>query len=95
MGAFHCDRCGRGLLVDHDVRYEVRIEVKAGYDPPEIMPKDLDRDWHAEIRKLLAEMEERDPRRLEEEVWQVLRFDLCPDCRRAWVEDPFSTGLSS
>ncbi len=42
MGAFHCDRCGKGLLVDADVRYEVRIEIKAGYDPMEVASKDLE-----------------------------------------------------
>lgn len=90
MGQFHCDRCGRGLLVDHDVRYEVRIEVKAGYDPPEITRGDLEKDWREEIRRLLAEMERRDPRELEEEVYCVRRFDLCPACRAAWLADPLA-----
>jgi hypothetical protein len=28
-----CDGCGGELLTDSEVRYEVRIEVKAAYDP--------------------------------------------------------------
>jgi hypothetical protein len=92
MGAFHCDRCGRGLLVDHDVRYEVRIVVQAGFDPPELTREDLDRDYRAEIARLLEEMEGMDPRDLEDRVHQVLRFDLCPPCRTAWLADPLARG---
>jgi hypothetical protein len=89
MGQFHCDRCGKGLLVDHDVRYEVRIEVKAGFDPPELTRDDLDRDWAAEIRKLLDSIEDEDATSLEEEVYVRRRYDLCPPCRAAWLADPF------
>jgi len=88
MGRFHCDRCGRGLLTDHDVRYEVRIEVKAGYDPPELTKKDLERDYRASIRALIESLEDRAPVELEEEVYAVRRFDLCPPCRAAWLADP-------
>ncbi|MHC4473585.1 MAG: hypothetical protein ACYS99_21800 [Planctomycetota bacterium] len=92
MGQFHCDRCGRGLLVDHDVRYEVRIEVKAGFDPPELTRADLERDYREEIRRLLERMEEMDPEALEEQVYALRRYDLCPPCRDEWLGDPLGTG---
>lgn len=91
MGAFHCDRCGRGLLVDHDVRYEVRIVVQAGFDPPELTKGDMQVDYRAKIRRLLAAMEGMDPQELHDQVHQVLRFDLCPPCRAAWIADPLGT----
>jgi hypothetical protein len=94
MGQFHCDRCGKGLLVDAEVRYEVRIEVKAGFDPPELTSRDLERDWAAEIGKLLERIEAADPEELEEEVYAVRRYDLCPPCRAAWLADPFGATAS-
>jgi len=33
MGHRTCDQCGQELLKDIPVRYEVKIEVKAAYDP--------------------------------------------------------------
>ena len=36
-----CDLCGQELLARSEVRYEVRIEVKAAYDPLEITEEDL------------------------------------------------------
>ena len=88
MGRFHCDRCGRGLLVDEEVRYEVRIEVRAGFDPPELTRRDLERDYRQEIRRLLEEMEGMDARALEEQVRLVREYDLCVRCREEWVADP-------
>jgi hypothetical protein len=92
MGQFHCDRCGKGLLVDEDVRYEVRIEVKAGFDPPELTRADLEKDHAEEIRKLLAAMEGMDPQELEEQVYCLRSYDLCAACRREWLADPLGVG---
>ena len=33
-----------------------------------------------------------DPKRLEEEVYAVRRYDLCPPCRESWFADPFASG---
>ena len=68
----------------------MRIEVKAGFDPPELTRDDLERDWEAEIRKLLDGLEAKDAKTMEEEVYVKRRYDLCPPCRAAWLEDPFS-----
>ena len=43
MNGISCDRCDKSLLVDEDVRYEVRIVVQAAYDPMEITREDLER----------------------------------------------------
>ena len=78
--------------MDDDVRYEVRIEVKAGFDPPELTRQDLERDYTEEIRRLIARMEEADERELEEGVYLVRRYDLCPPCRASWLNDPLRGG---
>lgn len=85
MHGLSCDRCGKSLLVDEEVRYLARVEVVAAYDPPEITRQDLERDFDAEIRRLVRAMESRDPKELEEEVAAVRRFDLCPPCRAAFL----------
>ena len=88
MHGLSCDRCGKSLLVDEEVRYLLRLEIVAAWDPPELMPADLEKDFDAEIRRLVRSMEGRDGRELEEEVAAVRRFDLCPPCRAAVLEDP-------
>jgi len=50
---FICDRCGKGLLLGEDLRYEVTIEIKSAYDPMEITRADLDKDFNNEIMGLL------------------------------------------
>ena len=53
MFHFICDRCGKGLLLGEDLRYEVTIEIKSAYDPMEITRADLDKDFNNEIMGLL------------------------------------------
>ena len=85
MHGLSCDRCGKSLLVDEEVRYLARIEVVAAYDPPEITRRDLETDFDAELRRLVRAMEGRDAKSLEEEVAAIRRFDLCPPCRGAFL----------
>lgn len=70
------------------VRYEVRIEVKAAYDPLELTSDDLQGDLRSEMRRLIARLEGADPVELENAVYQVLDRDLCMACRKTWVTDP-------
>jgi len=85
MHGLSCDRCGKSLLIDEEIRYLARIEVVAAYDPPEITRQDLERDFDAEIRRLVRAMEGRDGKELEEQVAAIRRFDLCPPCRTAFL----------
>lgn len=92
MDGLTCDLCGKALLVDESVRYEVRIEVYAAYDPLELTPDDLTQDHGAEIRRLLARMEDMDPQELEDSVHKEFRFDLCRGCQRRYLRDPLRRG---
>ena len=88
MGAVQglsCDRCGKSLFVEEDIRYLARVEIAAAYDPPELVRADLDRDFDAEIRRLVKAMEAGDAKTMAEEVAVVRRFDLCPACRVAFL----------
>jgi hypothetical protein len=88
MADFCCDMCGKPLLVDEDVRYILRVEVFAAYDPMELTAEDLKQDHLAEIRELVKRMEAMDPKELEDQVYQKLTFEVCPACRKKYVAHP-------
>ena len=85
---FNCDMCGKPLLVDENVRYVVKLEVFAAYDPMELVEEDLENDHLQEISDLIDEMKEMDEEELEEQVYKSFRFDLCPSCQKKYIKDP-------
>jgi hypothetical protein len=91
MHGLICDRCGATLLVDADVRYQVKIEVYAAYDPLEITPADLQRDLESEMAAALEAAEALDPQTLENQVYKRFEFDLCPDCQKKFLRDPLGS----
>ena len=88
MAQFCCDMCGKPLLVDEDVRYVVRVEVFAAYDPMELSAEDLKRDRLKEIRELVKRMEAMAPQELEDQVYKQLTFEVCPACRKKYLKNP-------
>ena len=93
MDGLNCDMCGKSLLVDEDVRYVADITVYAAYDVMELTTEDLARrDIKAEIDRALAAAAGRDPKELEEEVIAKRRLDLCPSCRKLFLNDPLAKG---
>jgi len=91
---FTCDLCGKTLLADEDTRYVVKIEVYAAYDPMELTAKDLEDDRTDQMQDLLDEMAEIDPEVLEDQVYKTFRFDLCPACHAAYLNDPLGRARS-
>ncbi|MHC4606216.1 MAG: hypothetical protein ACYTAF_04710 [Planctomycetota bacterium] len=88
MHGISCDRCGKGLLIDEEVRYEVRIEVKAAHDPMELTEEDLARDHEAEMARLLEKMKDLTEQEAQDQVYREFRFDLCPPCQKEYLRDP-------
>ena len=80
--------CGKPLLADENVRYVVKVEVFAAYDPMEIVEQDLERDYLQEISDIIDEVEDMDTEALEDEVYKAFRFDLCPNCQKKYIADP-------
>jgi hypothetical protein len=83
-----CDRCGKSLLVDEEVRYRVKLEIVAAYDTLEITRADLERDLDGEIREALDAIGSRDAASLERDVHWRAEFDVCPACQKAITLDP-------
>lgn len=88
MHGLVCDRCEKTLLIDENVRYEVRIVVQAAYDPMEITREDVARDRSEEWRELLSELESLGAEDAQDQVHRELRFDLCPPCQREYLRRP-------
>jgi hypothetical protein len=84
---YTCDLCKRELDPEADLRYVVKIEVSAVFDPV-VRDDEDDRDHLEEISDLLEHMEDVDCDCIDEQVHQKLRFDLCPECRRKFAKNP-------
>jgi len=87
MIVHRCDGCGKEMRKG-DLRYAVKIDVRAAYDEMEVHLADLIRDHRAEILSLIERMKNKDPKDLEESVYKSFSLDLCPMCQRAYIRDP-------
>jgi len=88
MIRYYCDLCKRELDPEDDLRYVVKMEVYATFDPMVTDEDDGDRDHLQEIQDILERMEDTESDQVSDEVYQQLRFDLCPDCRKKFVKNP-------
>ncbi len=89
-----CDCCGKGLLIDSNVRYEVEIEVKAAYDPLEITDDDLSENHEKEMDRTLKELEELSEEEVKEQVYKKMEFNLCSSCQSDFLESPLPDAKS-
>ena len=88
MIRYSCDLCRRELDSQDDLRYVVKMEVYAALDPAAADGDEDDRDHLEEIQDILERMEDSASDQIGEDVYQQLRFDLCPDCRRRFIKNP-------
>lgn len=84
---YTCDLCKRGLDPHDDLRYVVRLEVYAAMDN-NLEDADEERDHLEEIQDILQRLEDEHDPRVGDEVYQQLRYDLCPECRRKFLKNP-------
>lgn len=88
MIRYSCDLCKRELDPHDDLRYIVKVEVYAAFDPAADCGDDEDRDHLEEIQDVLEHMDDASGSEIGDEVYQKLRFDLCPECRKKFVRNP-------
>jgi hypothetical protein len=88
MIRYSCDLCKRELDPQDDLRYVVKIEVYAAIGQSAVDADDEDRDHLEEIQDILERMEDAAGDEIGDEVYQQLRFDLCPECRKRFLENP-------
>jgi hypothetical protein len=83
-----CDLCGQELLQTNTVRYEVKIEVRAAYDPLNVTDEDLEQDFRAEFGNVLRQLDGLSTEDAQSQVYRLFEFDLCPVCQRGYVANP-------
>jgi len=93
MILFKCDICGRKIK-QKEIRYELKIELKAAYDKLEITLFDLMRDHQKEYEKLIRKIKEEklDAEKLQEDIYKRFDFHLCRDCQQRYIRKPLPEG---
>jgi hypothetical protein len=84
---YTCDCCKRIIDSSDDVRYVVKMEVYASMDSSAESDDD-EHDHLEEIQQILERLEDAEDDVLGQDVYQSLRFDLCPECRRKFLKNP-------
>jgi hypothetical protein len=63
------------------------MEIYAAFDPAAV-DNDDDRDHLEEIQDILERIEDAPGDEIGDEVYQQMRFDLCPECRKKFILNP-------
>ncbi len=87
---FSCDRCHKIIDPAVDLRYVVRIEILVA-TPASESDDATDGDHLEQIEELLSSLDPEECDQLSQDVYRRQRFDLCADCRRAFVKNPLGT----
>ncbi len=87
MVVYRCDGCGREMERGQ-LRYHVKIDVRAAYDKLEVGLTELVQNHRQELLKLIQKMEDASPRDLEQTIYKHLELDLCPACQPAYIRNP-------
>ena len=82
---YSCDQCGREIDPSDELRFVVRLEVFAAYEDAE--PCD-ENEAFLELQEVLARNDDAEDEAIGDEVYQQKRFDLCSECRRAFLRNP-------
>jgi hypothetical protein len=85
---FSCDLCKRPLDPEDDLRYVVKLEVYAAFDPLQADAGDDDHDNLEDLHEILERIDDVNSDEIGEDVCQQLRFDLCPECRKKFLKNP-------
>ncbi len=81
-----CEVCGR-TIEKPEIAFRMKIELFADPTPPEITQEDMERDFAEEMRRLIEESKDIDPREAQDEVYEAYLFTLCATCRQQVHED--------
>ncbi len=90
---YSCDCCKR-TFDSEDLRYVVKMEIYAAFDPAAMDEADDDRDHLQEIQEILQRSADIADPQIGDDVYEQLRFDLCPECRKKFLKNPLGRELS-
>ena len=84
---YSCDCCKR-VLDPEALRYVVKMEVYAALDASAVDDDEDDRDHLHEIQDILQRSEDAADDQIGSDVYEALRFDMCPECRKKFLKNP-------
>jgi len=87
---YRCDGCDKDLNRDGSNHFILRIEAFAAAGKLEFTEEDLQRDHRAEMDTLIRDLARSTPDDIEDQVYRSFRYDLCPDCHRAFLRSPLA-----
>ena len=85
---YSCDRCGKNIDPEMEVRYVLRIEVQASCETP--LSEEDDRDHLLEIEEILERLEDAESDAISEEVYHRRKHDLCSCCYQEYKRNPLA-----
>jgi len=85
---YSCDMCKRPMDPENDLRYVVKLEVYAAFDPLSVDDAEDDRDCLQDLHDILERVDDAADETIGDDVYQQLRFDVCPECRQKLLKNP-------
>lgn len=83
---FSCDRCGKNIDPEMEVRYIVRIEVQATCEH-----NCGDSEDHLlELEEIIERLEDSESEAISEEVYHRRKHDLCSGCYHEYKRNPLA-----
>lgn len=86
---YSCDRCKRMIHSLEELRYSVTIEVQVALDIEEL-DQEGETDQLQELKEILSQLDEDEKSEVTQAAYQQRNFDLCADCRKAFMENPLA-----
>lgn len=83
-----CTRCLKTLEAGRADFYVVSIEAVADPTPPSFEAGELERDYKADWRAIVAALQDTSPQEALDQVYRRLIIHLCNNCYRDWIENP-------
>lgn len=84
---YSCDRCGKNIDPEMEMRYVVRIEVQASCDVP---MGDEESDHLLEIEEIIERLEDAESGSISEAVYHRCKHDLCSGCYHEYKRNPLA-----
>ena len=97
---YSCDRCGKNIDPETEVRYIVRIEVQASCDSPH-GDEASESDHLLELDEVLEQLEDAESGCVCDDVYHRRKHDICSGCYQEYklnplaLEPPIPIGFSN
>jgi len=88
---FSCDRCGKTINIDSEIRYVVNFQAHASVEIPGASVWDDDPVYLQELQNVTNDLFEIGELSCPEEIYHQRRFDLCETCYHRYLQNPLGS----